>query len=116
MYSLRTGKSAYEHMYGKSHFERIGEDPELAEHFNAAMVEFSGRVAGTFAAVYDFTEARTVADVGGGNRAILLAALQAPPPVPAILFALPQLFPGAPDHLAAVGASPPPPPPRRTLF
>jgi len=105
MYSLRTGKSAYEHMYGKSHFERIGEDPELAEHFNAAMVEFSGRVAGTFAAVYDFTEVRTVVDVGGGNGAILMAVLQAHAAMRGILFDLAQGLAGAADKLAAGGVA-----------
>src|SRR5258708_36718385 len=92
-------------MYGKSHFERIGEDPELGEHFNAAMAEFSGRVAGTFAAVYDFTEVRTVVDVGGGNGAILMAVLQAHAAMRGILFDLAQGLAGAADKLAAGGVA-----------
>ena len=105
MYSLRTGKSAFEHMYGKSHFDRLGEDPELAAHFNAAMIEFSGRVAGTFAAVYDFTGVRTVVDVGGGNGAVLTAVLQAHAATRGILFDLAQGLAGAAEKLASAGVA-----------
>jgi hypothetical protein len=103
MYSLRTGESAYEHMYGKSHFERLGEDPEFAEHFNAAMVEGSGRIARTFASVYDFTGVRTVVDVGGGNGAVLMAVLQAHPGLHGIIFDLPQGLVGAQEKVEAAG-------------
>lgn len=103
MFSLRTGKSAYEHMYGKSHFERLGENPELAAHFNAAMVEFSSRVSGTFAAVYDFRGVRTVVDVGGGNGAILIGVLRAHAEVQGILFDLAQGLAGAEQKLAEAG-------------
>jgi hypothetical protein len=105
MFTLRTGKSAFEHMYGKSHFDRLGENPELAVHFNAAMVEFSSRVAGAFAAAYDFTRASAVVDVGGGNGAVLMAVLQAHPATRGILFDLAQGLVGAEDKLAAGGVA-----------
>src|SRR5258708_35437631 len=60
MFSLRTGKSAFEHLYGKSHFERLGEDPELAAHFHAALIEFSSRVARAFRAGYEFAWPQSV--------------------------------------------------------
>ena len=103
MYTLRTGKPAYEHLYGKSHFERLAEDPEMAAHFNAAMVEFSTRVARAFTAAYDFGGVRTVVDVGGGNGAVLMAILQAHPGMRGVLFDLPQGLAGAQDKLAAAG-------------
>jgi hypothetical protein len=103
MFSLRTGKSAFEHMYGKSHFESLGENPELAAHFNAAMVEFSSRVSGVFAAVYDFTGMGTVVDVGGGNGAVLMAVLQAHAGTRGILFDLAQGLAGAEEKLATAG-------------
>jgi ubiquinone/menaquinone biosynthesis C-methylase UbiE len=105
MYSLRTGKSAYEHMFGKSHFDRLGEDPELAAHFNSAMVEFSTRVAAAFAAACDFTGVRTVVDVGGGNGAVLMAVLQAHPEIQGVLFDLAQGLAGAREKLAAAGVA-----------
>jgi hypothetical protein len=38
--TLRTGRPAYEHLYRKSHFERLAEEPEMSANFNAAMVEY----------------------------------------------------------------------------
>lgn len=105
MYSLRTGKSAYQHMFGKSHFDRLGEDSEMAAHFNAAMVEFSSRVAATFAAAFDFTGVGTAVDVGGGNGAVLIGVLQAHPEMRGVLFDLPQGLAGAHEKLVAAGVS-----------
>ncbi|HXJ49650.1 MAG TPA: methyltransferase [Candidatus Acidoferrum sp.] len=105
MYTLRTGKPAYEHMYGKSHFDRLGEDPEMAAHFNAAMVEFSTRVAATFAAAFDFTGVRTAVDVAGGNGALLIGVLQAHPEMKGVLFDLAQGLAGADEKLVAAGVS-----------
>jgi len=105
MYTLRTGKPAYEHMYGKSHFDRLGEDPEMAAHFNAAMVEFSSRVAAAFAAAFDFTGVRTAVDVAGGNGALLIGVLQAHPDIQGVLFDLAQGLAGAHEKLVAAGVS-----------
>jgi hypothetical protein len=103
MYTLSTGKPAYDHVYGKSHFDRLGENPEMAAHFNAAMVEGSTRVGQLFAAAYDFTGVRTVVDVGGGNGAVLLAVLQANPGIRGVLFDLEQGLAGASEKFAAAG-------------
>lgn len=105
MYTLRTGKPAYEQIYGKSHFERLAEEPEIAAHFNAAMVEFSTLVARAFTAAYDFGDVRTVVDVGGGNGAVLTAVLQAHPGMRGILFDLAQGLAGAQEKLAAAGVA-----------
>jgi hypothetical protein len=105
MYSVGTGKPAYEHVYGKSHFDRLGENPELSAHFNAAMVEASTRVATAFIAAFDFTGVRTVVDVGGGNGAVLIAILQANPGLRGVLFDLAQGLSGAAEKLAAAGVA-----------
>jgi hypothetical protein len=98
MYTLRTGKPTYEHLYGKSHFERLAEEPEMSAHFNAAMVEISARVAGAFITSFDFTGVSTVVDVGGGNGGMLLAVLHAHPRMRGILFDLAQGLAGAHEN------------------
>ena len=103
MYTLRTGKPAYEHLYGKSHFARLGEEPEMSANFNAAMVEISARMAQAFITAFDFTGVTTVVDVGGGNGGMLLAVLQAYPEKRGILFDLAQGLAGARETLAAAG-------------
>jgi hypothetical protein len=105
MFTLRTGKSAYEHLYGKSHFERLAEHPEMSAHFNAAMVELSTNVAQSFVAAYDFSGVSTTVDVGGGNGALLLAVLQAQTQMRGILFDLAQGLAGAQERLVAAGVA-----------
>ena len=105
MYTLRTGKPAYEHVFGKSRFEHLAEDPEASGHFNAAMVEYSTRVGKGFVAAYDFGGARTVVDVGGGNGALLIGVLQAHPEARGILFDLAQGLAGAQEKLEEAGVA-----------
>jgi ubiquinone/menaquinone biosynthesis C-methylase UbiE len=103
MYTLRTGKPAFDHLFGKGRFEELGENPEAAERFNAAMVETSTRIANAFIAAYDFGGARTVVDVGGGNGGLLLAVLHAHPEMRGILFDLAQGLNGASEKFEAAG-------------
>ena len=105
MYTLQTGKPAYEHVYRKSHFERLAEEPEMSAHFNAAMVEISARVAQAFITSFDFQGVSTVVDVGGGNGGMLLAVLQAHPEMRGILFDLAQGLAGAHETLAAASVA-----------
>ena len=105
MYTLQTGNPAYDHLYGKSHFERLAEEPEMSAHFNAAMVEISARVAQAFITSFDFRGVSTVVDVGGGNGGMLLAVLQAHPGMQGILFDLAQGLAGARETLAAAGVA-----------
>lgn len=105
MYTLRTGKPAYDHVFGKSRFEYLAEDPEASAQFNAAMVEYSTRVAKGFIAAYDFGGIGTVVDVGGGNGALLIGVLQAHPAMRGTLFDLAQGLAGAPEKLAAAGVA-----------
>jgi hypothetical protein len=74
---VRTGKPAYESVYGKPRWEMLAENPEAAAQFNAAMVETSKRAGAALIATYDFSSTRTVVDVGGGNGALLAAVLKA---------------------------------------
>ena len=105
MYTLRTGKPAYEHLFGKSRWEDLAENPEGSAHFNAAMVEMSTGVAKGLIAAYDLGGARTVVDVAGGNGALLIAVLQAHPEMRGILFDLAQGLAGAKEKLEAAGVA-----------
>ncbi|MHB8588985.1 MAG: methyltransferase [Candidatus Dormibacteraceae bacterium] len=103
MYTLRTGHSSFEHVFGKSRFEKLADDPEAARQFNAAMVETSTRVAGAFISCYDFGDASVVVDVGGGNGGLLVAILSAHPRLRGVLFDLAQGLAGAEEQIAAAG-------------
>jgi orsellinic acid C2-O-methyltransferase len=104
-YSLRTGKSAFEHIHGKSRWEKLAQDPEDAALFNAAMVETSIRVGKEVVAAYDFGWARSVVDVGGGNGALLAGVLRANPNLRGVLLDLPAGLAGAAEAMAAAGVA-----------
>jgi SAM-dependent methyltransferase len=103
MHTLLTGQPAFEHLFGKSRWEKLAEDPDAISTFNAAMVETSSRVASAFIKVYDLAGVRTVVDVGGGNGGLLVALLQAHPEVRGVLFDLAQGLAGAESAIAASG-------------
>ncbi len=103
MFTLRTGKPAFDHVFGKARWEHLAGNPEAAESFNTAMVELSNRISGAFVAAYDFAGVRTVVDVGGGNGAMLIGVLRAHPHLTGTLFDLPQGLFGAREKLAAAG-------------
>src|ERR1700682_4238325 len=95
LYTLRTGKPAFDHLFGKGRFEALGENPEAAERFNAAMVDLSTRIAKAFIAVYDFGGARTVVDVGGGNGGVVGGGLQGHPGGRGVVFDIAHGLAGA---------------------
>ena len=102
-HSLRTGEPAYPRVYGMSHWEYLRGDDESAALFNRAMVALTTRIADGVAQRYDFSRAKVVADIGGGNGALLAAILRAHPHLRGILFDLEQGLRGAREHLEAAG-------------
>lgn len=103
MYTLRTGKPAFEHVFGMSRWEKMAQDPEGAAAFNAAMVETTTRVARAFIAGYQFDGVRTIVDVGGGNGALLAAVLEAQPETSGVLFDLAAGLQGGRERFASAG-------------
>ena len=103
LYSVQTGEPAFDHMFGKSRWAALAEDPIAAARFNAHMVEQTGRVASGFVANYDFTDVSTAIDVAGGNGALLAAVLEAKPDIRGVLFDLPAGLAGARDRFDHLG-------------
>ena len=105
MYALQSGQPVFEHLYGKSRWAKMAEDPEDAAQFNAAMVETTKRVGKAFVAAYDFSRVRTVVDVAGGNGALLAAVLSAHPELQGVLFDLAAGLAGADSALESAGVA-----------
>jgi spermidine synthase len=57
-------------------FEFISQDPEAAALFDAAMAERTAAYAPSVAAALDFSDIRTIVDVGGGNGTLLVEVLR----------------------------------------
>lgn len=103
VYSVETGRCAFERAAGKSAFDHIGETPSAAEVVNEAMTSLSALVAQAVLAAYDFSGATTIVDVGGGHGLLLASILAAYPEARGILFELPHAAEGARRLLAAHG-------------
>ena len=94
LYSVRTGESAFEHVYGMPHFEYLAGNPEAAGIFNRAMAgDAAARVAPLLAR--DWRATRAVADIGGGDGSLLARLLTANGQLHGVVFDLPHAADGA---------------------
>lgn len=90
-YSLKTGKPAVEHLYGKPAFEAIESLPDVAHDFNTGMTCMSRQLAPAVIAAYDFSGIDTLMDVAGGHGFILCEILTRYPQLKGILFDMPSV-------------------------
>lgn len=75
LYSVVTGKVAFEMLFGKPVFQFLSQNPGKAAIFDEAMVEVHGRKTAAVLDAYDFSQFREVADIGGGNGSELCGIL-----------------------------------------
>lgn len=102
-YSLRTGQTAFEKVYGEPVFDYLSKHPDKASIFDGAMVGIHGRESGAIAEAYDFSGLQILADIGGGNGSQLTAILQRHPHLRGILFDLPHVIERARERLTSAG-------------
>jgi hypothetical protein len=102
MHTMRTGQEAFAHVFGKHHFAYFAERPELATLFDRAMASSAAMFA-PLPDVVDFTSARVVVDVAGGNGALLGQILRATPHLRGILLERPHAIEAARATLARAG-------------
>jgi hypothetical protein len=102
-YSLRTGKTAMEKVFGMPIFDYLAQHPEEAAQFSEAMVGIHGPEPPTVAEAYDFSGAGTIVDVGGATGNMLAAILTKYPQPRGILFDRPHVVTEAPALLKARG-------------
>jgi hypothetical protein len=101
--SIRTGKPAFDKLYGMPVFDYLGRHPEQAKVFDAAMVSVHGRETGAMLDAYDFSGIGVLADVGGGNGSLLTAVLKKYPQMQGLLYDLPGVTERAQTDRAAAG-------------
>jgi hypothetical protein len=98
-----TGEQSFSRLYGRSLFAYLGEHPEQAEDFNAAMSGFTGRATQAILDAYDLSGVGTLADVGGGVGSNLALILGRYPGMQGLLFDLPHVAARARPVLEAAG-------------
>src|SRR3954470_13109822 len=92
-----TGGIPHEAAWGQGRFAYLREHPEEARALDESMAHFTYNRHAAVAAAYDFSAARLIADIGGGNGAMLRHILARFPGVPGVIF-------DRPDVVAALGA------------
>ena len=90
LHSVRTGKPAFDEVFGSPRFDWLSEHPEQAALFQRAMVAVSLGHNEAIADAYDFTPFARVVDVGGGHGQLLSAILARNPHLSGVLFDLPS--------------------------
>lgn len=103
LYSVQTGKAAWEKVHGLEVFPYLQQNPRESEIFNRAMTSLSGSTLPAIVEAYDFTGVETLADIAGGHGILLAGFLKANPQLKGVLFDLPEVIEGAPTLLQAEG-------------
>jgi DNA-binding transcriptional ArsR family regulator len=97
-HTLRTGETAFEHVFGEPVFAHLTGDPGKASVFNAGMAAGAAFFRDVPLA-HDFSGSRTVVDLAGGTGALLGTILRDHPEAGGILFDVPEVVANAPAHL-----------------
>ena len=103
MYSVQTGGSSFEHIYGMNLFEYLAQNPESAKIFDESMTNSSAIESAAIAASYDFSSIQTLVDIAGGQGILIASILKSNPTLKGILFDQPHVIERAKRFLEAEG-------------
>jgi hypothetical protein len=101
--TVRTGRTAFDSVFGEPAFDYLGKHPDESAVFNEAMTGFSSNMAPAVAEAYNFGAFQTIVDVGGGHGVLLNTILQAYAGVSGIVFDSPHVVVGAEDAIRKAG-------------
>ena len=112
-HAVRTGREAFEHLFGEHHFAYFARHPELAELFDRSMAASSRMfepvpghevfTAATESAGDAVSRPKTVVDIAGGNGELLGRILTAHPQLNGVLLERPHAVAAARRSLEAAG-------------
>lgn len=100
-YSVKTGKPAFEHLYGQGLFEYY-QDPEVARVSSESKASISQRAAQSLLANYDFSAIHQVVEIGiYASGSTIIELLQANPTMQGVLFDFPSAIAWAAPAIAS---------------
>lgn len=105
IYSIQTGKTAFEKAHGMAVFDYLAQHPEDASLFSETMVGIHGEEPPAVADAYDFSTFDSVVDVGGATGNMLAAILARYNRPRGVLFDMPHVVGDAPALLKTKGVS-----------
>ncbi len=103
IHSVRTGKPAFDHIFGMPAFEYLAKNPEAGNTFAEIMTDATMWEGPSILDAYDFSGITTIVDVGGGHGSLIAAILKAYPQMSGILADMPFLIEGAKGLIESEG-------------
>ena len=104
-HAVMTGETAFDRAFGMSAWAYRAQRPDLSSAFDRTMSDHAARTGHAVLSAYDFTDARTIVDVGGGRGGLIAALLAALPRARGVVFDQPHVVAGAPDVLRTAGVT-----------
>ncbi len=89
IHTVRTGETAFDHIYGKGLFDYLSGNEESNMVFNLFMAQ-SHRRSGEHLGFHDFSQRKLIVDVGGGQGHLIAHLLKKYTHLTGILYDLPQ--------------------------
>jgi hypothetical protein len=103
MHTVRTGETAFDHVFGMGVFQYETQHPDHAKIFDEAMANLIGLYNSAVLANYSFSTINRLFDVGGGDGSFMIALLRANPEIKGVLFDLPHVAQKAKKRLSDAG-------------
>lgn len=103
MHSIRTGETAFDHVYGEPLFDYLAKHPDESAIFNEGMTGFTSTIAVAVSEAYDFGSFGSIVDVGGGHGILLTTILKKFTKLRGVVFDAPQVAEGAKKPIADAG-------------
>ena len=103
MHSVKTGEIAFDDFFGMDIWKYFNQNPEDAAVFNDSMSAMSGATNEAITSLYDFSNAGTIVDIGGGHGALLRSILEKYPKAKGVLFDAAEVIEGARPKIEAAG-------------
>lgn len=97
--SVKTGTAGFPLAFGTEMFDYLGQDVEAGRIFNHAMSDYSALSSCAVLLSYDFSDTRSLVDVGGGCGRLLTGVLRMYPSMQGTLFDMPSVVAAAQEKL-----------------
>lgn len=105
LYAVKTGKPAFDHIYGVPAFDYLSRQSTAGQIFNATMASSAARERTAVLATYELSDCEKIIDVGGGDGTLVASLLQRYPNLRGALLDLPPVVKKAEQTLQAYGVA-----------
>ncbi len=100
---VKTGKASFKDVNGCDRWEYLRRHPDIGERFNKRMTANSSRITSALVKSYDFSQLKTLIDVGGGQGIVLASILGKNPQMRGCLYERSSVIEGAKSFLETQG-------------